>query len=173
MLYLEGNDVARNPQVADAWFEKAAQNNHAPAQFQLALMYAAGNGVHHDLERALTLCERAAEFGHPAAQYRLAVMLANGDGCDPDQGRSASWLKKAAEQGFAENDGAHALLVDLDSFDAIRRNRAFDQGMLSQSLELLRRLLGEQLLLAQRLRHVGQVPGSRGRNDRGFFEKLA
>src|SRR2546425_1162952 len=63
---------------------------------------------------------------------------------------------------LAEDDRADAGRRDFDALDAVRRNSAFDQGMFAQRPEFLRRLLGEQLLLTQRLAPVGEVPGCRG-----------
>ncbi len=68
--------------------------------------------------------------------------------------------------GTAEHQGPHPLLVHLDPLDTIARHRAFDQGMLSQDLEPLRRLPGVQLLPPDGLAEIRQVP-ARGGGDRG------
>jgi hypothetical protein len=44
------------------------------------------------------------------------------------------------------------------ALDAVRGDRALDQGVLAEHLEPLRRLAGEELLLAAGLAEVGQVP---------------
>ena len=76
-----------------------------------------------------------------------------GPGVDKVQGLpiSANLLFVAvAEQRLAKHDGANALLVHGNPFDAVRRHRAFDKGMLAKGLELLRRLVGEEFLFAHR-----------------------
>src|SRR6266508_3431491 len=77
-----------------------------------------------------------------------------------------------AQQRFTEDDRRHPRLVYRDTFDPIGRNRAFDQCVLPEHFELLRRLLSEEFLLAARLAEVGQIPRS-GSGDRfGLRGKL-
>ncbi len=52
---------------------------------------------------------------------------------------AANFLLIAVAQGrFAKEQGADAGLIHLDPFDAIGRNRAFDEGMFAERFELLR-----------------------------------
>src|SRR5439155_14916497 len=64
----------------------------------------------------------------------------------------------------AEDDRADTLLVNHDSLDPVGRDRALNQGMLSQNLQHLGRLPREKRLLAPRFAKVGQVPRGCRRN---------
>ena len=59
---------------------------------------------------------------------------------------------------FSQNNGINPGLVNIYTFNAVRRNSALNQGMLAKNLELLRRLMSEQFLLALRFTQIGQIP---------------
>ncbi len=82
------------------WLEKAAQKGHAPAQYQLAVMYYTGEGMEQNTQRARELLEKAAQKGHAPAQYLLALMYYKGEGGKTDKPQARYWLEKAAQQGF-------------------------------------------------------------------------
>jgi TPR repeat protein len=44
--------VPKDPRVAAEWFSKAAYQNHAGAQFNLAILYETGDGVPKSLSEA-------------------------------------------------------------------------------------------------------------------------
>ena len=85
------------------WFEKAAEANHAPAQFNLGrLLVASPKGMKPDPERGEFLIKAAAEAGHPAAQFvtgaRLELkLIGDGKGPQPDLSEVRKWYEKAAE----------------------------------------------------------------------------
>jgi hypothetical protein len=81
-------------------------------------------------------------------------------------------LVAVAQMRLAKDYGADAGLVYLDTFDSIRRNRAFDQGVFFELLQLLRRLFGEEFLASKRMTEVGQIPGSGCGNCFGRFSEL-
>ena len=51
-MYLNGQGVAQDDKQAVAWFQKAANQNHVGAQFNLGMMYANGRGVAQDYQQA-------------------------------------------------------------------------------------------------------------------------
>lgn len=81
------------------WFQQAAQQGHAEAQYTLAWMYAQGRGVSQDLQQAARLFRRAALKGYAEAQYHLALMYIQGVGVSQDFTQAAHWFVKAAMQG--------------------------------------------------------------------------
>ena len=78
-----------------------------------------------------------------------------------------------AQSGLAKNERSDTRLVHLDAFDAVGGNRAFNQRVLPQHLQLLRRLTSEQFLFAPRLAQISQIPGRPGGNRRRFSSQLA
>jgi TPR repeat protein len=71
-----GNRTESDLRVAAEWFRRAAQQNVASAQFNLALMFERGAGVPRDLNAARTWYQRAAAQGHANAALAL-VRLGN------------------------------------------------------------------------------------------------
>lgn len=75
LLYVNGQVGSRTPtdlRVAAEWFRRAAQQNVAPSQFNLALMYERGAGLPQDLNAARMWYARAAAQGHANAAQALA-----------------------------------------------------------------------------------------------------
>ena len=83
------------------WFTKAAEQQHALAQYYLAVMYATGRGVPQDYTQAVKWCTKAAEHGDPDAQHKLGLMYSRGKGVVQDYKEAVDWFTKAAEQGHA------------------------------------------------------------------------
>jgi len=80
---------------------KAAEQNDAVAQNNLAVMYATGSGVKQDYAQAAKWYEKAAEQGYAIAQYNLAAMYEHGMGVARDPRAAAIWYQLAADQGDA------------------------------------------------------------------------
>jgi hypothetical protein len=72
-LYEHGKGVKSNPQAAFAWYQKAAFQGLAEAQYNLGRLLAYG-----DVERNLALAkywlQRAAQLGHKDARLALAQL---------------------------------------------------------------------------------------------------
>ncbi len=64
----------------------------------------------------------------------------------------------------AEHNGSNARLIGNNSLNPVRRNRAFNQSVFSQSFECLRRLVCKKLLFSSRLSQICQVPRGVRRN---------
>lgn len=91
--YGEGNYPA-----ALRLFQKAAEQGHASAQFNLGVMYSKGQGVVRDAKQAAQWYQKAAEQGLVFAQYNLAAMYGEGKGITRDAKKAEYWYKKAAAQ---------------------------------------------------------------------------
>jgi TPR repeat protein len=88
-------------QTAITWFNKAAEQGDANAQYNLGIMYVDGLGVKKDYLQAATWYRKAAKQGHASARYNLGVMYENGQGVKKDYVQAIAWYRKAAEQGQA------------------------------------------------------------------------
>lgn len=78
-----------------------ALTGHAPAQFNLGVMYANGQGVPQDYKVAVEWFGKAAQQGHTSAQNNLGVMYEDGLGVPQDYKTAVEWYGKAARQGLA------------------------------------------------------------------------
>ena len=63
MLYLDGEGVQTDPTIACAWFEKAARQGHAAAQYSLGACYLRGRGVRRNYVLACAWLSLAADTG--------------------------------------------------------------------------------------------------------------
>ena len=65
-------EVKKDARVAFVWYLKAAKQNHAKAQYEIAAAYILGNGVPRDLDKARSWLKRAVDGGHKDARAVLA-----------------------------------------------------------------------------------------------------
>ncbi len=87
---------------ARIWYEKAAGQGVAEAQYNLGLMYHEGQGVRQDYVKARQWFEKAAAQGDADAQSSLGVMYDEGKGVPQDYAKARKWYEKAAAQGDAQ-----------------------------------------------------------------------
>ena len=101
---------------ARAWFEKAAAQDDAQAQFNLGSLYNAGLGVAQDYAQARAWWEKAAAQDHAKAQYNLGVLYENGQGITRDYDKARAWYEKVAAQTDDQEaqQAAQQVLQDLD-----------------------------------------------------------
>ena len=64
------------------WFEKAAEQDFAKAQNNLAYMYSQGRGYALDYAKAMQWYQKAADQGYAEAQYNLGFMYEQGKGTE-------------------------------------------------------------------------------------------
>ncbi|MGH6800144.1 MAG: tetratricopeptide repeat protein, partial [Methylocella sp.] len=76
--YAEVDVGPRNYELAVQWYEKAAQQGLAVAEYRLGSLYEKGLGVGKDMQRAKDLYQRAAEKGNTRAMHNLGVLAAEG-----------------------------------------------------------------------------------------------
>ncbi|MDH5540749.1 MAG: sel1 repeat family protein [Rhizobacter sp.] len=105
-LHYHGHGVPESDARAVQWFERAARQGLAEAQFQLGNMYAYGladPGGGADPHRlAAQWYFEAARQGHSDAQYSLGILFLSGTGVVQDAGEAARWIERAAAQGHAD-----------------------------------------------------------------------
>lgn len=106
LLYYNGQGVAESNARALAWFDKAARQGLADAQFQLANMYAFGLApVPPDTDPSRIAAQwyfEAARQGHAEAQYSLGILFLTGSGVTQSAEEANKWIARAAEQGHAD-----------------------------------------------------------------------
>lgn len=88
------------------WLQKAANQGHAKAQFNLAAAYSFGRGVPKDTAKAMELYQKAAAQGNSDAQYHLATVYYKGNnGVTKDLAKAAELFQSAAAQGNVNAQG--------------------------------------------------------------------
>jgi hypothetical protein len=103
MLYELGQGVPyADPKAASEWYQKAADQNYAPAVNNLARLYADGRGVKQDVPKAIELWSKAAEAGNITARFNLGLQYAAGIGVKKDMKKAVEHLLQAAESGLPE-----------------------------------------------------------------------
>ena len=67
-MYHNGQGVDKNYTKAKEWYEKAVEQEHTMAQFNLGTMYDNGRGVYQSDKKAKEWWEKAAGQGHADAE---------------------------------------------------------------------------------------------------------
>ena len=107
MLLSQGGTGEREDLVESIkWFEKAAEQGHAQAQYELAQVYKLGRGTLQDYDAAARWFLEAARKGHVAAQYHMGRLHRIGEGVDLDLIRAYAWFNRAAALGHGAARGA-------------------------------------------------------------------
>jgi len=101
-LHFGNLGVAKEDVEAVKWYRKAAEQNHAGAQYNLGVCYYKGDGVAKDDVEALKWCRNAADQNLALAQYNLGQCYYNGEGVAKDEVEAVKWYRRAAKQNCAE-----------------------------------------------------------------------
>ncbi len=100
-LYLAGKQAFDDTDYVtahDRWI-KAADNNHAGAQYYLGYMLEKGLGVSADPNKALKWFQLSADNGQPQAQYQLATFYLEGMTVERNKTLALFWMQSAADNG--------------------------------------------------------------------------
>lgn len=114
---------------AAKWFQKAAEQGFAGAQWILGLMYVKGAGMPKSDEEAAKWFRKAAEQGFADAQFKLGRMYYQGEGVPKDDMEAVKWMRAVADQGYAgaqwligvmyvNNQGLNEIVPSPPSLDA-------------------------------------------------------
>jgi len=124
-------------------WKQLAEQDHAAAQYNLAVMYAEAQGVQRDATKALKWYRYAAGRGHAPAQLKLALMYDQGFGVPRHHSRAMKWYRLAAQQGDATAQVTLALIYDegrgvpQNDLQAVRwYELAAEQGVLAAQKNL-------------------------------------
>ncbi len=105
-LYYHGQGVKESNPLALQWFQRAANQGLAEAQFHLGNMHAYGQApaaADEDPQRlAAQWYFEAARQGHAEAQYSLGILFLTGSGVSPSVTEARKWIGRAAAQGHAD-----------------------------------------------------------------------
>lgn len=117
------------------WYQKAADQNHRLAQFNLGQMFAHGQGMPKSDSMALMWIRRAADGGDAGAQYnmgdRYARSCSHGSEMDAAESRieAYKWFTLAAAQDYRDallrSDSATMRMAREEVTEGNRRVKAF------------------------------------------------
>ncbi len=105
-LYYHGHGVRESDALALQWFERAARQGLAEAQFALGNMHAYGLARLPDNQDAQRVAAQwyfeAARQGHAEAAYSLGILFLTGSGVTPSEREARKWIERAAAAGHAD-----------------------------------------------------------------------
>ncbi len=152
-MYEKGLGVDNDDREALKWYRKAAEKNHAQAQYHLGNMYENGRGVAEDLNEAKSWYRKAANQKHEKAAValtRLATESSQAKGGGAKSMPAASTGSKGGKNDRAEfmkqyhkAEGLVENARDTEELKEIERQLALggDEGAAKKKLErLLKRL---------------------------------
>lgn len=96
---LHGHGVARDPEAAFRWFNRAAGGGDPEALNMVGRCYELGWGVPINATEAAFWFGRAAEKGDAWGEFNLATLYTEGRGVPADIGRALTLLVRSARQG--------------------------------------------------------------------------
>ena len=105
-LYYHGHGVRESDALALQWFERAARQGLAEAQFHLGNMYAYGLApLPPDVDASRLAAQwyfEAARQGHAQSQYSLGILFLTGSGVTLSAAEARKWIGRAAAQGHVD-----------------------------------------------------------------------
>ncbi|MEX5832867.1 tetratricopeptide repeat protein [Ralstonia solanacearum] len=106
ILYENGREVVKSEAQAVAWYQKAAAQGDAEAEYRLGQRYVQGplgtSSFRRDIPRGLALMKKAADKGHVRSMEAIAEYYRNGlFGVRKDAVEATAWHRRAAELGYA------------------------------------------------------------------------
>lgn len=115
---------------ATTWIRRAAERNHARAQFVLGALYQTGRGVIQDDRQAIEWYRRAAGQGDALAMTRLGRMIELGIGVAKNPVEAYAWLNLATARGdtyaIGDRDDLRRKLAPEQLVQAQERSRVLD-----------------------------------------------
>ncbi|MDG1805933.1 T9SS type A sorting domain-containing protein [Flavicella sp.] len=95
MFHLNGLGVPKNNELAFRYFEEAAKNSFAVAQYNLGRMYKYGLGCEINFVKAIEWFDKATSNGHSRAAFALGYMCFKGFAVDQDYQKAIAWFQKS------------------------------------------------------------------------------
>jgi hypothetical protein len=84
------------------WYQKAAAQGDATADYDIGILYDKGFGVPQDRGQAMEWFQKAAARGDAPAEYKIGQYYRAGLGVTQDYSQAMQWFQKAAAQGNAD-----------------------------------------------------------------------
>jgi TPR repeat protein len=145
-LYLNGQGVPQNTDLAKATFEKGVAAGSPKALSGLGYMYLYGVGVKTDYALARKLFEQGAVKGFAHSEYHIGIFHDWGYGCSINRQEAKKWFLSAARKGYHKAQYALGtyLWAEGNKEEALSWFRlAARQGNLTAMVKLLRTLAEE------------------------------
>ncbi len=131
LFELYSNDCSALPNASlkkSLWILRAAwEENFAPAQFKIALLYEFGDGFPRNYRETIKWFKISADQGYPHSEYELAKKYRDGsDFLEADENQYIFWLDRAARHGSekAASDLANlyenGIFVEQDLIEAYK-----------------------------------------------------
>lgn len=95
-MYLYGQGVEKNPEMAMSWFLKGSNKRRHRSQFLIGLMYEEGIGVERNRITAAYWYAESADSGNADAANNLGVLYYTGKGVRQNMETAYKWLEKSA-----------------------------------------------------------------------------
>lgn len=99
MAYVDGTSLQRDMEKGLIWLERAAEDQHIPAQLALAEIYFNGQNINKDYLQALHWYNKAADAGSAEAQYHIGNIYKRGLGVKASNADAIKWYRLAAAKG--------------------------------------------------------------------------
>jgi len=162
-MYLKGERLKRNLELAISWFEKAASQNNIYALYTLAKLYIWDTETSTNYSRAIQLLEKATSLGDDDSPAFLAGLYAEGKGVEVDNSRAAHWARIGAERAvpnaqgllamfYAKGTGVNRNLVEAAAWMETAANGGDKTAQLN--LPIIQRTMSESDKRAAKLRAV-------------------
>lgn len=96
--------LKQDTKQAHYWFEKAAEQNHAEAQYEFAMLFSPKIGLkqYADATKYVYWMQKAADAGYAKAQYTFGRMNEKGEYVPQDMALAKELFQKAAAQGHSQ-----------------------------------------------------------------------
>ncbi len=101
LMFLNGEGGPADYAAAREWFQKAADQHYARAEYELGIMAQKGLGAPRDFASMLSWYHRAERDGSPDAPQQLGYAYQEGLGVPIDLAQAADWYHRAADRGSA------------------------------------------------------------------------
>jgi TPR repeat protein len=98
-MYRSGRWGSQDDVKAAEWYQQAADQGLAAAQYSLGYMYYRGEGVSRDAVKAVEWYRKAALQDDAGAQYNLGLMYYRGEGVPEDKVLAHAWFGLSARSG--------------------------------------------------------------------------
>jgi TPR repeat protein len=98
---INGEHVAKDAAEGLSWIQKAADNGHGPAIYEVAIRHIDGRDLPQDIDKGLQEMRAAATLGSSPAQFYLGNRYEKGDGVPLELDRARRYFRLCAAQGVA------------------------------------------------------------------------
>lgn len=131
LAYTYGDGVPQNYTTAFKYFQSAALQGYAPAQFELGVAYESGRGTKKDINTAIEWYEKSAQQGYVMAQRSLGNIYMNGEGINQNRPLALAWYSILAEKGNVLDVHRRDLLKEQLTSEEIRESERLKQQLMA------------------------------------------